>query len=146
MALPNFEIGGDLPDGLHPASLAEIAMRFGEGNDTRRELMKLLESIYHWAAATGKLQRFVIFGSFVTAKSEPRDIDIVMIMNDDFSVATCSEDARILFDHQRAEDEIGASIFWASPCVVQHESLDEFLLGWGTKRDLTCRGIVEVIS
>jgi hypothetical protein len=56
----------------------------------------------------------------------------------------CEKQTRILFDHQRAEDEIGASVFWLTPGVLLRGSLEEFLLGWGTKCDLTQRGIVEV--
>jgi predicted nucleotidyltransferase len=144
MALPEFDNRGDLPDGLHAATLAEVAVRFGQG-EVRRELIELLQSIHQKAAATGKLSRFVIFGSFVTAKADPRDIDVVMVMKDDFSLATFDNETRILFDHQRAEEEIGASIFWVCPSVLLRETLDEFPLGWGTKRDLTHRGIVEVI-
>jgi predicted nucleotidyltransferase len=145
MALPEFDNRCGLPNGLHSANLAEIAERFGQGSDARRELIDLLQGIHQKAVATGKLSRFVIFGSFVTAKTEPRDIDIVMVMKDDFSLAACDEETRILFDHQRAEEEMGASIFWVCPSVLLRETLDEFLLGWGTKRDLSRRGIVEVI-
>jgi predicted nucleotidyltransferase len=127
MALPGFDDRGDLPNGLHPASLAEVAERFGQGSDARRVLTDLLQSIYQKAAATGKLSRFVIFGSFVTAKTEPRDIDIVMVMKDNFSLAAYDEETRVLFDHQRAEDEIGASIFWVCPSVLLRETLDEFV-------------------
>src|ERR1051325_3203336 len=96
MALPEFDERGDLPAGLHPASLAEVAQRFGQSNDARRELLKMLETIFQRAKATGKLLRFVVFGSFITATTEPRDIDVVMVMQDDFSMAACGEETRIL--------------------------------------------------
>ena len=146
MALPEFNSRGDLPDGLHDAGLAELAARFGHENEARQRLMDLLKHIHRLVAATGKLDRLVIFGSFVTAKKEPRDLDIVLVMKEDFSLTACAEETRIFFDHQRAEDEVGASIFWTCPGVLIRESLDDFLLGWGTKRDLSRRGIVEVIS
>jgi hypothetical protein len=96
--------------------------------------------------ATGKLERFVIFGSYITAKPDPHDVDVVLVMKNDFSLAACDEHTRVFFDHQRAEVEVGASIFWLCPSVLLRGSLEDFLLGWGTKRDLTRRGIVEVIS
>ena len=52
----------------------------------------------------------------------------------------------MLFDHQRAQADVGASIFWLCPGVLLRGSLEDFLLDWGTKRDLTRRGIVEVVS
>jgi hypothetical protein len=146
MALPEFDSRGDLPDGLHEASLPEVAARFGQASDARQELTKLLQRIYQLAAGTGKLDRFVIFGSYVTTQPEPRDVDVVLVMKDNFSLAACDERTQVIFDHQRAEDELGASVFWLCPSVLLRGSLDDFLLGWGTKRDLSRRGIVEVIS
>jgi hypothetical protein len=146
MTLPPFDNQGDLPDGLYQASLAEVLARFGQGSEARQAATATLQRVHHLAAATGKLERFVIFGSYITAKPEPRDVDIVLVMKDDFSLAACDEPSRGLFDHQRAEAEIGASIFWLCPSVLLRGSLEDFLLGWGTKRDLTRRGLVEVVS
>jgi hypothetical protein len=145
MALPAFNSQGDLPDGLHQATLAEVLSRFGQGSDARRHATAVLQRIHSRVAATGKLDRLVIFGSYVTAKPGPRDVDLVLVMKDDFSLAGCDEPTRLLFDHQRAETEIGASIFWLCPSALLRGTLEEFLLGWGTKRDMTRRGIVEVI-
>lgn len=145
MALPGFDSRGDLPVGLHSATLAEVLDRFADGSEARRAATKVLLQIHGLVAATGKLQRFVVFGSYVTAKPEPRDVDVVLVMNDDFSLAACNEKTRLVFDHQRAEVEVGASIFWLVPSALLRGSLEDFLLGWGTKRDLTRRGIIEVI-
>jgi Family of unknown function (DUF6932) len=146
MALPDFNSLGELPDGLHRATLADVLERFGAESEMRRRVTTILQRVYQLASATGKLERFVLFGSYVTAKPEPRDVDLVLVMKDDFSMASCDEATRVLFDHQRAEAEIGASIFWLCPSVLLRGSLEDFLLGWGTKRDLTRRGIVEVTS
>lgn len=145
MALPHFNRQGDLPEGLHKAPLAEVLERFGPGSDARQKATAVLQRIHQLATATGKLERFVIFGSYITAKAEPHDVDVVLVMKDDFSMAAYDEETRILFNHQRAEGELGASIFWLCPSVLLRGSLEAFLLGWGTKRDLTVRGIVEVI-
>jgi Family of unknown function (DUF6932) len=146
VALPEFTAQGDLASGLHKASLAEVVQRFGGGSEARRRATRVLQRIYGLVATTGKLQRFVVFGSYVTTKAEPADVDAVLVMKDDFSLAACDEQTRVLFDHQRAQAEIGASIFWLCPSVLLRGSLEDFLLGWGTKRDLTRRGIVEVVS
>jgi hypothetical protein len=145
MALPEFNDQGDLPPGLHRATLAEALARFGPGTEARRQATAVLLRVHRAVAATPKLERFVIFGSYVTAKAEPQDVDLILVMKDDFSLAGCEEATRVLFDHQRAQAEVGASIFWLCPGVLLRESLEAFLLGWGTKRDLTRRGIVEVV-
>jgi hypothetical protein len=146
IALPPFNSQGDLPEGLHRASLAEVLGRFGQGSEARQAAPVTLRRIHGLATATGKLGRFVIFGSYVTAKPEPRDVDVALVMKDDFSLAACDEQTRVLFDHQRAEAEVGASIFWLCPSVLLRGSLEDFLLGWGTKRDWTRRGVVEVVA
>ena len=146
MALPDFNDEGDLPEGLIVATLAEVLERFGPGRQARQEATATLQKIHELVTATGKLERFIIFGSYITNKPDPHDVDIVLVMKDDFSMASCDEETRVLFDHQRAEGEVGASIFWLCPSVVLRGSLEDFLLGWGTKRDLTLRGLVEVTS
>lgn len=145
MALPEFNNEGDLPEGLHQATLADVLVRFGPGSEARRAATAKLERIHSLVAATGKLVRFVIFGSYITDKLMPKDVDVVLVMKDDFSMTACDEQTRVLFDHQRAEGEIGASIFWLCPSALLRGTLEEFLLGWGIKRDLTLRGIVEVL-
>jgi hypothetical protein len=146
MSLPNFNPQGDLPEGLHQATLVEVLERFGPGSEARQAATVVLQRVHRLVTATGKLERFVIFGSYITAKHEPNDVDVVLVMKDDFSMADCDEPTRVLFDHQRAEDEIAASIFWLCPGALLRGSLEDFLLGWGVKRDLTRRGIVEVTS
>lgn len=146
MALPEFNDQGDLPKGLHQAPLAEVLERFGPGSEARQKATAVLQRIYKQVAETGKLERFVIFGSYITAKPDPQDVDVILVMKDDFSLDACNEQTRVLFDHQQAENEVGASIFWLCPSALLRGSLEDFLLGWGTKRDLTFRGIVEVVS
>src|SRR5260370_32848077 len=146
MALPEFNSRGDLPEGLHKATLAEVLERFGPEDEARRRATAVLQRIQELATATGKLERFVVFGSYITDKPEPHDVDVVLVMKDDFSLATCDDQTRALFDHQRAEVEVGASIFWLCPRLPLRGSLDDFLLWWGATRALTRRVIVEVLS
>ena len=94
--------------------------------------------------STGKLERLVIFGSYVTTKPAPHDVDIVLIFSDDFDLTAYDEETRKLFDHSRAEQEFGASVFWIRPSMLILETLDQFIAYWQIKRDKTQRGIVEV--
>ena len=100
--------------------------------------------IYHLANATEKLDRVIIFGSYITTKPDPNDIDVVFVMCDDFEIHTCDEATRRLFDHLQATEAFGASVFWLRPSLLFLETLEEFIAGWQIKRDLTRRGIVEV--
>jgi hypothetical protein len=145
MALPEFNSQGDLPEGMYQAPLAEVLARFGGGSLARQRATAILQRVHGLVTATGKLERFVIFGSYRTLKPDPNDVDLVLVMRDDFSLDTCDPETRLLFDHQRAQSQAGASIFWLCPSALQRGSLEDFLAGWGTKRDWTRRGLVEVM-
>ncbi len=97
------------------------------------------------AQRTEKLERFIIYGSYVTAKPAPNDVDIILIMRDDFRMAECDEETAIVFHHLQTHDELGASVFWASPSGILLGTVDQFISGWQIKRDNGLREIVEVI-
>jgi hypothetical protein len=84
--LPAFNEDGDLPPGVHQATLREVLERFGHGTIQRRAVSERLARIYGLASSTGHLARFVVFGSFVTAEEEPGDVDIVLLMEDTFDL------------------------------------------------------------
>ena len=86
MLLPPFENTGDLPAGLHRAPLREVLARFGAGTARRQEVAARLLRVYESARATDGLARFIIFGSFVTSKPDPNDVDIILVMRDDFDL------------------------------------------------------------
>ncbi len=67
-------------------------------------------------------------------------------MEDGFNPAGCDEETRTLFDHRFAADRFGASVFWFCSGSLIRETMDEFLAHWQIKRDLTRRGIVEIIE
>jgi predicted nucleotidyltransferase len=146
MALPNFDSNGELPAGVHQATIDEVFARFGGGSLQRQAVTENLRKIFEAAVATGKLERLIIFGSYATNKPNPNDVDVVLIFRDDFDVTTCDDETRKLLDHKRATQEFGASIFWIRPSLLLLDTLDEFIKHWQIKRDRTRRGIVEVRS
>jgi hypothetical protein len=87
----------------------------------------------------------VVFGSFVTKKSAPADVDIFMLMDDTFQVGSVSGEAAVLFDHISAENYEGASIFWMRRMAALGGE-EAAIAHWQVKRDGTLRGIVEVIE
>ncbi len=144
MSLPPLNSQGELPPGVHRATIDEVVARFGGETPQRQAVTARLRRIHTTALATGRLDSMIIFGSFVTTKSAPNDVDIVLVMHDDFDLLACVEEARGLFDHERAEREFGASVFWIRPSLLILETLEEFVAHWQIKRDRTRRGIVEV--
>jgi len=55
MPLPEFDEQGDLPIGVHQATLDEVLTRFGHGTPQRQLVTAQLVRIYELARATGKL-------------------------------------------------------------------------------------------
>ena len=97
------------------------------------------------AHATGHLARFVVFGSFVTDKLEPQDVDVFLVMADAFDASPLSGDARLLFDHGTAQAHFGASVFWVRRFAAwpDEQAAVEF---WQVKRGGGRRGIVEITA
>jgi len=76
----------------------------------------------------------VVFGLFVTDKPEPNDVDVFLLMDDPFDVATDVGEARLVFDHAAADAHFGASVFWTRRLAAfgGEQAAIEF---WQTKRD-----------
>ena len=134
---------GDLPPGIHAAGLADVIKHFGTATARREVIARRLQRIHALAFATGHLARFVIFGSFITVKSEPNDVDIFLFMDDSFDVRQVSPEARLVFDHSAAQNLLGASVFWIRRMAALG-SEEEANSHWQIKRTGGQRGIVEV--
>ena len=79
----------------------------------------------------------------MTAKPDPNDVDVFMIMDDAFDLSQITGEERLLFDHASAQAHFGASIFWLRR-LAAFPSEEEAILGWQRKRDGAYRGIVEL--
>jgi hypothetical protein len=124
MLWPDFNAVGDLPVGVYQAKIADV-----------------IELARH----SGHLQRFIIFGSYVTAEPNPHDVDIFLVMRGDFQPRDAPAEAQILFRHGTAQSEFGASIFWVNT-ETSFADTEDLIIGWQTRRDLQRRGIVEVVD
>ncbi len=141
---PKFNNNGDLPRGIHKASLSDVIEHFGKGNFQRAILAQRLDRIYDLAVRTGQMARFIIFGSFVTDKPNPQDLDIFLLMEDTFDIRQVDGEARIIFNHMAAQNYEGASIFWLRRMAAL-DGEDAAIEHWQIKRDGKKRGIVEVL-
>jgi hypothetical protein len=142
---PEFNSEGDLPDGVYQASLSDVIDHFGTGSRQRRIVSRRLARIFELASSTRHLARFIVFGSFVTSKPAPNDVDIFLLMEDSFDVGQVTGAATVVFRQSTAQNWLGASIFWLRRFAAiggEEAAIDD----WQFKRDGTRRGIVEVIS
>lgn len=145
MPLPPLTINGELPLGVHRASLREVLERFGEASRRRLAIAERLSRIYGIARDTGHLARFVVFGSFVTDKPEPNDVDVFLVMQDTFNGAELKGEAALLFDHAAADAHLGASVFWVRR-LAAFGGEQATLEYWQAKRGGGQRGIVEIVE
>ena len=81
--LPEFDDHGVLPPGLHSCSLTELVARFGRGSAEREVECKELGEFLDWCRAAG-VQRVIVNGSFVTSKTVPIDVDIIILPSPDY--------------------------------------------------------------
>lgn len=124
--------------------MEEVIERFGSATPQRQLVTTRLLRIHKLALATGKLLRFVIFGSYVTAKSAPNDVDIILVMADDFDEDDYDPDVFPVFNHLLAQQQLGASLFVIRSGFIIGETVDEFVSHWQVKREQSLRGIVEI--
>ncbi|MEP6923728.1 MAG: hypothetical protein ABI954_04615 [Pyrinomonadaceae bacterium] len=145
MSFPDFNKNGDLPVGIYPATLQETLDRFGEGSLQRQLVARRLVKVYRLAKSTDRLSRFVIYGSFVTNKENPNDVDVFLVMDENFDKDAFGSEVRKVFEHLESQNDFGVSIFWArKQFILENEQL--FIEDWQIKRDKTRRGIVEIIE
>lgn len=81
MPLPDLGADGFLPPGIHAAAFAEVRTRFGVGSENRERQIELLRRIVEAAKSYPTIKRILIWGSFVTAKRTPNDLDYSVIVS-----------------------------------------------------------------
>ncbi len=85
MPIPELNQDGFLPEGIHEATLEELRERFGrfQRTDRRPALFTKLTTYVAEVRASGLAVAVIVDGSFVTAKDEPSDIDLILVLSPD---------------------------------------------------------------
>jgi hypothetical protein len=86
----------------------------------------------------------VVFGSFVTAKPLPNDVDVFLLMEDPFDVSQLTGEARLLFEHAVAQTRFGASVFWLRRQALLDDE-QTTLSHWQRTREGRHRGLVDIV-
>lgn len=114
MSIPALRESGWLPEGHHPATCEQIADRFGGESGSRRTAV--FSGLLRWRdAVRGKQMggRLILNGSFVSAKTEPGDFDVLLVY-DTASAAIIVQDkeALRLLDNAHCKALYGGDV-WA---------------------------------
>lgn len=80
---------GVLPLGVHQCTFEEVQNVFGRFNrsDQRLHLTDKLRQFISAARNSGIVRAVVVDGSYITAKPEPGDIDLILVLRADFDLA-----------------------------------------------------------
>jgi hypothetical protein len=115
-------------------------VRAREGNGQHQEQKREAQS----EDPRKKVRKISCTTSYVSDAGEPNDVDVILVMRNDFRSEACPAESAVLFDRARAHDELGASVFWVRPDMLLGEPLERFLAFWQIKRDGRRRGVGEV--
>jgi hypothetical protein len=132
--IPAFTDDGVLPSGIHPATLGEIASRFGESSEIRRVQMDSVRWMVDLALRAGA-ERIILNGSFVTDIIETNDVDCVL-----------------LFTPGRRRDgkafqELLAGLPFLDIAIAEPEEFDEFVSQiFAADRLGVAKGMIEVVD
>src|SRR5882672_9043792 len=142
--LPALNHDGNLPEGIHVATEDEVYERFATPSARRQWLGEQLRSLVALAKSTGQLVRMFLWGSFVTHKEVPNDLDVLLVMDTEFVMEALPLQTQVVFDHVQARFRFQADVFWTK-ASIDPQVLNLWLDTYQTGKDFTRRGIVEVI-
>ena len=91
MFLPDFDDEGFLPQGIYAATLQDVIERYGQSSEVRKRLSNLLQQVVETAVNYSTIKRILVWGSFVTAKSEPNDLDYSIVVSVEHRRANITE-------------------------------------------------------
>ena len=140
MAIPDFLDDGTLPPGVHKATEAEVTLRFGTANPVRQRQMADV-STWLSLARTVKAVRFLIDGSFVTAKPLPNDVDCVVLTPRDFDEQVNWGRIEAVKLYQAARSRTPGELFIAP--TLDH--WNDWVSFFGGTREGHRKGMIEVI-
>jgi hypothetical protein len=74
---------GFLPPGIHDMSLDEVGRSFGSfrSTDRRPSLFRKLEQFADQARTAGFVRFLIVNGSFISSKTDPGDIDLIVVID-----------------------------------------------------------------
>ena len=81
MPLPELTNDGFLPPGIYAASLREVLARHAVGSPVRQRQGELLRLLVEAAKTYPTIKRVLVWGSFVTDKTEPGDLDYSIVIS-----------------------------------------------------------------
>jgi len=133
-----------LDEGIYLASLDEVLERFGTGTPTRERQGNLLRLIIESARKYPTIKRVLLWGSFVSAKPEPGDLDYSIVVDPRHRSVTIEPDDRRFFVPFEANIHYGVDRGYLLLNEYPPELYAEYILFFCRDRDGRRHGILEV--
>ena len=125
------------------ASLDDLRLRFGTSTPRRQFLFRQLDIIIDQLRATRKLKRAFLFGSFVSGKASPNDVDLLVVMNAGFSTTQLGGKVSELFQHDVCRIRYHADLFWVTE-AVGNARIEDLLEVFSRDREGRVQSVIEV--
>ena len=145
MNLPELNLDGYLEPGIYLAQLSEVLERFGTGTPIRERQGNLLHLIVESARKYPTIKRVLLWGSFVSSKPEPGDLDYSIVVVLRHHLATIEPEDRRFFVPFDARIHYGVDAGYLMLHEYPPETYAEFIIFLCHDRRKRPRGIVEVV-
>jgi hypothetical protein len=130
MSLPALT-DGVLPEGIHICFLDEVAQAFGrfQRTERRQQLTAKLRDYLEAVRQTGTATAVIVDGSYVTAKEEPGDIDVLLVLKAEVNLIEEMRPAEYNIQSKRMVKRLfGFDIFTAIEGTEHYAATVDFLL------------------
>jgi hypothetical protein len=136
---PDYCDGSNLAEGIHICTLQELEERFGVGVGRERLFNGLRDVLQR--AGECRFRKVMLFGSFVSAKQYPGDIDLIWALPPGTETGELSLRCRELIDSQNSKQRFGLDVFW---CYDLPDALQRMAGLFGMDRTGRKRGLVMI--
>jgi predicted nucleotidyltransferase len=125
------------------ASLDDLRIRFGTSTPRRQFLFRQLEIVIDQLLITRSVKQIYLFGSFVSGKASPNDVDLLVVMNAGFSTTQLGGKVLELFQHDVCRIRYQADLFWVIE-VVGNARIEDLLEVFSRDREGRAQSVIEV--
>lgn len=125
------------------ASLDDLRIRFGTSTPRRQFLFRQLEIVIDGLRGTRSLKQVYLFGSFVSGKASPNDVDLLVVMKAGFSTTQLDRKVLELFQHDVCRIRYHADLFWVTE-AVGNARIEDLLEVFSRDREGRAQSVIEV--
>ena len=125
------------------ASLDDLRILFGTSTPRRQFLFRQLEIVIDQLLITRSVKQIYLFGSFVSGKASPNDVDLLVVMNAGFSTTQLGGKVLELFQHDVCRIRYQADLFWVTE-VVGNARIEDLLEVFSRDREGRTQSVIEV--